>query len=74
MALLLQLLSFSNLEKQKSHFAYLEFMWRVHGIMHLITTSEVLSADERIHTLADRRMVISLMNGAFDQHLNGLLC
>lgn len=42
--------------------------------MHLITTSEVGSVDERIHTLADRRMVISLMNGAFDQDLNGLLC
>lgn len=42
--------------------------------MHLITTSELRSVDERIHTLADRRMVISLMNGAFDQDLNVLLC
>ena len=41
------------------------------GVMHLITTSEVISADESIHTSADRRMVISLMNGAFDQDLNG---
>lgn len=36
--------------------------------------SGVVSVDERIHTLADRRMVISLMNGAFDQEVNGLLC
>lgn len=49
-------------------------MWSVCGVMHLITTSEAESVDERIHTLADRRMVISLMNGAFDQDLNGLLC
>lgn len=61
-------------ERQKSHFAYLESVWSVCGIMHLITTSEVESVDERIHTLADRRMVISLMNGAFDRDLNGLLC
>ena len=44
---------------------------RLCGVMHLITTSEVVSADESIHTSADRRMVISLMNGAFDQDLNG---
>lgn len=43
-------------------------------VMYLITASEVGSLDERIHTLADRRMVISLMNGAFDQDLNGLPC
>lgn len=49
-------------------------MYSVCGVMHLITTSEVGAEDERIHTLADRRMVISLMNGAFDQDLNGLLC
>ena len=42
--------------------------------MHLIITSEGGSVDERIHTLADRRTVISLMNGAFDQDLNGPLC
>lgn len=48
-------------------------MRSVCGRMHLITTSEVGSVDERIHTLADRRMVISLMNGAFDQDLNGLV-
>lgn len=42
--------------------------------VHLITTWEEESVDERIHTLADRRRVISLMNGAFDQDLNGLLC
>lgn len=55
-------------------FAYLESVWSVCGVMHLIITSEVGSVDESIHTLADRRMVISLMNGAFDQNLNGLLC
>lgn len=64
----------AHINPQKSHFAYLESMWSVCGVMHLITASEVGSADERIHTLADRRMVISLMNGAFDQDLNGLLC
>lgn len=48
-------------------------MRSVCGHMHLITTSELGSVDERIHTLADRRMVISLMNGAFDQDLNGLM-
>lgn len=61
-------------KKQKSYFAYLESMWSLCGVMHLITSSEVGSVDESIHTLADRRMVISLMNGAFDQDLNGLLC
>lgn len=49
-------------------------MWGVCSVMHLITISDVGSVDDRIHTSADRRMVISLMNGAFDQDLNGLLC
>lgn len=44
------------------------------GVLHLITISELGSVDEIIHTLVDRRTVISLMNGAFDQDLNGLPC
>lgn len=47
-------------------------VWCGMCVMYLITASEVGSVDERIHTLADRRMVISLMNGAFDQDLKGL--
>lgn len=61
-------------ELQKSYFAYLHSVWSVCGVMHLITTSEVGSVDERIHTLADSRMVISLMNEAFDQVSNGVQC
>lgn len=38
--------------------------------MDLITASESECGDESIHTLTDRRMVISLMSGAFDQDLN----
>lgn len=63
-----------SLSGVKSIFAYLESMCGVCGVMHLMTTSEVGAEDERIRTLADRRMVISLMNEAFDQDLNGLLC